>query len=125
MGIGQKSISLLEKEYQNLPNSPGSFSSSIKVNKSFSEQISYAPYEQIKLGIAFPCSDIYALGMTAIVLLTGKAPYSLIDENTLEWRWYEYTRVSQSFARIINKSIAYNPKHRYQSVREVLEDMKF
>lgn len=122
-GIGKQSLSILEREYQHFPNSPGSFSSSMKVNKSFSSKISYAPYEQVKLGLAFPCSDLYALGVTIIVLLTGKQPYSLIDENTLEWRWRYHTRVSEFFARIVNKLLAYNPKHRYQSARAVFNDL--
>ena len=123
-GVGQQSISLLKKEYQNLPNSIDSFSSSIRVTKSFANKIGYVPYEQIKLGLAFPCSDLYALGVTAVVLLTGKQPISLVDRNTLEWRWHSCTKVSESFTRIINKLLAYNPKHRYQSAREVLNELE-
>ena len=123
-GFGKQSVSLLKKEYQNLPNSVDSFSSSLKVSKNFANQIDYAPYEQIKLGLAFPCSDLYALGVTTVVLLTGKQPNLLIDKNTLEWRWSSHTRVSSSFKRIINKLLAYNPRHRYQSAREVLNELE-
>ena len=122
--FGRKSVSLLKQEDRNLPNSPNSFSSSIEVSKSFANRVYYAPYEQIKLGLAFPCSDLYALGVNAIVLLTGKHPSLLVDRNTLEWRWYCYTQVSESLTRVINKLLAYNPKHRYQSATEVLQDLQ-
>ncbi|MDJ0636618.1 MAG: serine/threonine-protein kinase [Xenococcaceae cyanobacterium MO_188.B29] len=123
-GVGEQSLSLIKQEYQHLSNSLNSVASSLKVTKSFANQIAYAPYEQIKLGLAFPCSDLYALGVTAIVLLTGKQPSSLIDKNTLEWRWQFCTKVSKSFTQIINKLLAYNPKHRYQSAREVIKDLQ-
>lgn len=122
--IGKQSISILQKECQSLPNSINSFSSSLKVNKSFAHKIGYAPYEQIKLGLAFPCSDLYSLGVSAIVLLTGQQPSSLIDGNTLEWRWSSYANASEPFTRIIHKLLAYNPKHRYQLAREVLQDLQ-
>ena len=122
--IGKKSISLLQQEYQNLPNSISSFPTSMEVNKSFANKVAYAPYEQIKLGLAFPCSDLYSLGVCAVVLLTGKQPSSLVDENSLAWRWSDYTKVSEPLTDIINKLLAYNPKHRYQSARQVLRALQ-
>ncbi|MGK7938367.1 MAG: serine/threonine protein kinase [Xenococcaceae cyanobacterium] len=123
-GVGEQSLSLITQEYQHLSHSLNSVPSSLKVTRSFANKMAYAPYEQIKLGLAFPCSDLYALGVSAIVLLTGKQPSSLVDQNTLEWRWQSYTRVSKSFTQIINKLLAYNPKHRYQSAREVIKDLR-
>ena len=37
-------------------------------------KVGYAPREQISLGICSPSSDLYALGVTAIVLMTGREP---------------------------------------------------
>ena len=119
--VGKQSVALLEKESTSQSNSIDSWSDSMKVTRTFVNKIGYAPYEQIKLGLAFPCSDLYSLAVTAVVLLTGKQPHALIDWNTLEWQWRLYTSVSEPLAQIINKLLAYNPKHRYQSATEVLE----
>ena len=79
----------------------------------------YAPWEQLALGQCFPCSDLYSLGVTAIVLLTGKQPTQLIDDS-LQWQWRDHTKVSDAFAQIIEQFIAYNPQQRYQSDQEAL-----
>ncbi|MDJ0649357.1 MAG: serine/threonine-protein kinase [Xenococcaceae cyanobacterium MO_188.B19] len=82
-------------------------------------KIGYAPWEQLALGKCFPSSDLYSLGVTAIVLLTGKQPAELIDYS-LEWQWRHHTKVSDAFAQIIEQFIAYNPQQRYQSAQEAL-----
>ncbi len=79
----------------------------------------YAPWEQLALGQCFPCSDLYSLGVTAIVLLTGKQPTQLIDDS-LQWQWRDHTKVSDAFAQIIEQFVAYNPQQRYQSAQEAL-----
>ena len=82
-------------------------------------KIGYAPWEQLPFGRSFPCSDLYSLGVTAIVLLTGKQPNQLIDYS-LKWQWRDYTQVSDAFAQFIDQLIAYNPEQRYQSAQETL-----
>lgn len=41
-------------------------------------KIGYSPPEQLRLGQCYPSSDIYALGVSAVILLTGKMPYSTL-----------------------------------------------
>lgn len=89
-------------------------------NKSVVGKIGYAPHEQICLGQCYPSSDLYALGVTTVVLLTGKAPEILLDRYSLEWQWQEYTRVSRDFAQVLDKMLEDKPKHRYQSAQDVL-----
>ncbi|KAF3888861.1 MULTISPECIES: serine/threonine-protein kinase [Nostocales] len=86
-------------------------------------KVGYAPREQISLGLCSPSSDLYALGVTAVVLLTGKDPSFLMDQYSLEWRWDQFVRVSNSFAQILNKLVADTPRYRYQNSREVLTDL--
>jgi serine/threonine-protein kinase len=84
----------------------------------------YAPEEQMRNGQAFPCSDLYSLAATAIVLLSGKQPEELYDSHEGVWRWEEEVQVSASFKKLLNKMLAYRPRDRYQSVakvRQVLE----
>ncbi|MEM1169347.1 MAG: serine/threonine-protein kinase [Cyanobacteria bacterium P01_H01_bin.35] len=79
----------------------------------------YAPWEQIQLGRATANSDIYALAVTTVVLLTGKEPQELIDQTTLTWNWQRWVAVSPELAEIINKMLSRQPGDRYQSVTEV------
>ncbi|HAN74251.1 MAG TPA: serine/threonine protein kinase, partial [Planktothrix sp. UBA8402] len=82
-------------------------------------KLGYAPFEQIQTGQAFPSSDLYALAVTAIVLLTGQEPQYLLDQTTLSWNWQPYTNVSSNFAQIIDKMLNRQPSDRYQSAPEV------
>ncbi|MUG97059.1 protein kinase [Scytonema sp. UIC 10036] len=86
-------------------------------------KVGYAPREQISLGLCSPSSDLYALGVTAIVLLTGRDPSLLMDQYSLEWRWDQFVRVSNSFAQVLTKLLADTPRYRYQNSREVLTDL--
>ena len=83
-------------------------------------KVGYAPREQISLGICSPSSDLYALGVTAAVLLTGRDPSLLMDQYSLEWKWRELTQVSDAFAQVLDKMLVDVPRSRYQSVPEVL-----
>ena len=96
-------------------NDPEEFSAETCIGKKI-----YAPPEQLTYAQCFPNSDLYALAVTAVVLLTGKQPRQLLDLNSLEWRWRSYTTTSESLAQILNKMMAEKPKDRYQSAREVL-----
>jgi serine/threonine-protein kinase len=93
--------------------------------KSVVGKIGYAPHEQISLGQCFPSSDLYALGVTAIVLLTGIAPEVLLDGYSLEWQWQKYIRVSQTLAEVLNKMLADKPKERYHCATDVLNALGF
>lgn len=93
--------------------------------KSVVGKIGYAPPEQISLGQCFPSSDLYALGVTAIVLLTGIAPEVLLDGYSLEWQWQNYIKVSQTLAEVLNKMLADKPKQRYHCATDVLNALGF
>jgi serine/threonine protein kinase len=81
-------------------------------------KIGYSPPEQLRLGHCYPKSDIYALGVCAIVLLTGKMPHLLMDDS-LNWRWHSHVNISDSLASILDKMLAELPTDRYQSAKEV------
>jgi serine/threonine protein kinase len=83
-------------------------------------KVGYAPREQISLGICSPSSDLYALGVTAAVLLTGRDPSLLMDQYSLEWKWREFAHVSEAFAQVLDKMLVDVPRSRYQAVPEVL-----
>jgi serine/threonine protein kinase len=87
-------------------------------------KVGYAPREQISLGMCSPCSDLYALGVTAIVLLTGHDPSFLMDQYSLDWKWRLFTHVSNAFAQILDRMLADTPNKRYQTSQEVLRDLE-
>ncbi len=74
-------------------------------------QWGYAPPEQLH-SKAEPSSDLYALAVTAIVLLTGKGPESLYDSNTQRLAWESLVYVNPKFAKILRQMLHPNPKKR-------------
>ncbi len=84
-------------------------------------KVGYAPDEQLRLGIAAPHSDLYALGVTGLVLMTGKQPQELIDPYTLNWRTEEELTLSPDFNSILSRLLASQPSERFQSAQEVLD----
>lgn len=81
----------------------------------------YAPEEQMQQGKVFPNSDLYALAVTALVLLTGKKPEDLYDKYKGNWRWGKEIRISSPLEAVLQKMLAYKPSDRYQSADEVLQ----
>lgn len=86
-------------------------------------KVGYAPLEQIRGGVCYCCSDIYALAVCAVVLLTGKTPDLLLDQN-FDWQWHSYVKISDNLTRIIDKMLAERPTQRYQSASEVLHELE-
>ncbi|WP_009633347.1 serine/threonine-protein kinase [Synechocystis sp. PCC 7509] len=82
-------------------------------------KVGYAPNEQMRTGTVYPHSDLYALAVTALVLLTGIEPQSLIDPRTLSWQWEQEVNVSNTLATILNKMLQPKMSDRYQTAREV------
>jgi serine/threonine protein kinase, bacterial len=81
----------------------------------------YMPSEQ-SVGRPVFSSDLYSLGMTAIYLLTGKRPHDFENNpHTSELIWQaDAPATSPELVDILNKSIAFNPRDRYQTAGEFL-----
>jgi serine/threonine-protein kinase len=80
----------------------------------------FAPPEQLANRAVY-ASDLYALGMTCIYLLTGKDPARLpTDPYTCELVWANDVDISDSTIEIITKTIQVSLTDRYQSASEVL-----
>lgn len=80
----------------------------------------FAPPEQLALRPVY-ASDIYALGVTCLYLLTGKPPKDL-DYNPLtgEILWQRKVQTSDHFGEVLQKMLEGSVRHRYQSANEVL-----
>lgn len=81
----------------------------------------YAPSEQMQSGRAYPNSDLYALAVTAVVLLTGREPQDLFSDVNLTWNWQQYASVSPGMAQVLTKAMSYRPGERFQSVSEMAQ----
>ncbi|NEQ69093.1 MAG: serine/threonine protein kinase [Symploca sp. SIO1B1] len=79
----------------------------------------YAPEEQMNRGEFSASSDLYALALTGLVLLTGKKPKELYDSYNTTWHWRREISLSPIFGTVLDKMLAYQPRKRYQSAREV------
>jgi serine/threonine protein kinase len=87
-------------------------------------KLGYSPSEQMQTGGAYPSSDLYALAVSAIVLLTGKEPRDLFDENQLTWNWQRWAKVSPRFAQVLNRMLNHIPSDRYQSAASVAQALQ-
>jgi serine/threonine protein kinase, bacterial len=87
-------------------------------------KMGYAPPEQIQRGFIFPHSDIYALGATSLVLLTGKNQKQLMNPLTYQWSLPEDLELSSKMADILLQMLDPAPGHRFQNARDVINALK-
>jgi serine/threonine-protein kinase len=81
----------------------------------------FAPPEQMAMRPVY-ASDIYAVGVTCLYLLTGKSPKDLgTDPNTGEITWEKWVKVSEPFAKVLKTMLELSVKHRYKTADEVLQ----
>lgn len=106
----------------NSENNENSYFGQYSTKASVVGKTGYSPPEQLRLGQCYPASDIYALAVCAVILLTGKMPNSLMD-NSLNWQWQSYVKISDSLTGILNKMLAELPMERYQSAKEVVKEL--
>ncbi|MEA5574965.1 bifunctional serine/threonine-protein kinase/formylglycine-generating enzyme family protein [Anabaena sp. UHCC 0451] len=98
--------------------------------------LGYAPTEQMA-GFACHASDLYALGVTCVRLLTQDLPMQhtyglkdvLYDPMNAKWLWEERLQkkgiiISDELNKILDKLLQHFPRDRYQSAAEVLHDLK-
>ncbi len=108
-------------------------STTITQTNSVLGSIHYLSPEQARGGITTAKSDIYSLGIVMFELLTGRLPFSgesavsivlkhLQAETPSPKAWNP--NIPQSVENIILKATAKDPFYRYQSVREMNEDIR-
>lgn len=84
----------------------------------------YMPSEQLKGKPRFS-SDIYAVGVTAIQLLTGVSPDKFEEDlESGEIIWRNQASISNELAIILERMVRSHFKDRYQSVKELLFDLE-
>jgi len=84
----------------------------------------FAPPEQMSGAQVYPSTDLYALAVTLIMLLTGKEPEELYDSYNNAWNWKTYTQVSDRLAEVLDRMLLSAPNKRFQSAQEVMDALK-
>ncbi len=80
----------------------------------------FAPPEQMALRPVY-ASDIYAVGVTCIYLLTAKSPKDLdYNPSTGEMMWRKYVHISDHLAEVLKKMLEASVRHRYQAAGDIL-----
>ncbi|MBD1863895.1 MULTISPECIES: serine/threonine-protein kinase [Trichocoleus] len=87
------------------------------------EKPGYTPIEQ-RYGKASAASDLYALAVTILVLLTGKNPADLYDAHQRTWCWRQTLRLNPQFAAVLEKMLAERECDRYASTQEVRQALQ-
>jgi hypothetical protein len=78
----------------------------------------YMPIEQYEAR-ALPQSDLYALGMTLVYLVTHREP-TQIPRSGMRLEFRKYANVSPAFAGVLERMIEAAPEDRYRSADELL-----
>lgn len=95
--------------------------------------LSYMSPEQIRSSNVDQRSDIFSLGVVLYEMITGKLPfeckyeaavfYSILNEEPEPLALYK-AGISIKWQRLIDKSLSKDPNTRYQSVTDLLADLK-
>lgn len=87
----------------------------------------YAPFEQMRLGVASPSGDLFGLGVSCFYLLSQISPSSLTTEHGYSWLASWRIHVSQplnlSLIRVLDQLLQKEAASRYQSAEAVLKDL--
>ena len=80
----------------------------------------FAPPEQMAGGEVYPSTDLYALAVTCLILLTGKDVTELFDAYSNQWKWRSQASVSDHLADVLDRMLISAPNQRFQSAQEVM-----
>ena len=82
--------------------------------------IGFAPPEQMTGSMVYPSTDLYALAVTCITLLTGKEANELYDSYNNTWAWRAHVQINPAIADVFDRMLLPSPHQRYASATEVL-----
>ena len=86
--------------------------------------LGYAPPEQMTGQEVYPATDLYALGVTCITLLSGLQPTDLFDSYKNEWNWHSRVQISSRLTEVLDRMLLSAPSQRFQSAAEVEAALK-
>lgn len=82
--------------------------------------VGYAPPEQTARSTVYPSTDLYALAVTCVQLLTGSEPTELYDSYNDRWVWHQRVQISAQLTQILDRMLVAAPNQRFQSAADVV-----
>jgi len=80
----------------------------------------YAPPELVRGEPAHPWMDLHALGVVALVLLSGDGPQVLLDPVGLGWRWPAALDAEPGLAAVLQRLLSRDPSERFASAGQAV-----
>ncbi len=84
----------------------------------------YAPPELLRGEPAEPWMDLHALGVVALVLLSGDPPAALLDPVSLEWRWPVALEAEPALREQLQRLLERDPPRRFASAAQALQALQ-
>ena len=81
----------------------------------------FAPPEQMSGKQVYPSTDLYALAVTCVMLLTGKEATQLFDSYSNQWSWQQEVTISPTLANVLDKMLQAAPNQRFSSAQAAIE----
>ncbi|MEB3332043.1 MAG: protein kinase [Synechococcaceae cyanobacterium] len=81
----------------------------------------YAPPELSRGEPAQPWMDLYALGVVALVLLSGDPPHLLLDPVSMAWRWPAVLESEPALRAQLQRLLADDPSSRFAGAAQALQ----
>jgi serine/threonine protein kinase len=83
----------------------------------------FSPYEQLKGQAVSPSSDLYALAVTALFLLTNRNPADFYMSESGRWEFNRHVTISAGLSKILTRMLEFRPVDRYQTAAEVSKEI--
>jgi serine/threonine-protein kinase len=80
----------------------------------------YAPPELARSGAPQPWMDLYALGVVALVLVSGLEPAALLDPVSLAWRWPVALASEPELQGLLSRLLNPEPRDRFAGATQAL-----
>ena len=80
----------------------------------------YAPPELARSGVPQPWMDLHALGVVALVLVSGLEPAALLDPVTLAWRWPVALASEPELQGLLSRLLSPEPRDRFAGAAQAL-----
>ena len=80
----------------------------------------YAPPELARSGVPQPWMDLHALGVVALVLVSGLEPAALLDPVSLAWRWPVALASEPELQGLLSRLLSPEPRDRFAGAAQAL-----
>ncbi|MEB3243193.1 MAG: serine/threonine protein kinase [Cyanobacteriota bacterium] len=84
----------------------------------------YAPPELLKGASPEPWMDLHALGVLALVLLSGDPPERLLDPHSLAWRWPPTLDDEPALRQQLERLVSRDPSQRFATAAAALRGLQ-